>query len=145
MQKFLSGLILLAFTAGLGCQEDNDRLPVYPAHGKVTVNGQPAEGARVVFYPSVTEVDGLPMPTPAANTEVGGIYHLESYESRDGAPVGEYSVSVVWLEPPPPNAEQLGVYEQKDRLKNRYSDPKKSGLSATVEAGGGELPSFDLK
>lgn len=131
--------------ATVGCGKKSDRVDVVRVQGKVLVNGQPADGARVVFYPQVTEVDGLPMPTPSANTDASGVYHLESYEPQDGAPVGEYSVTVVWPEPPPPNAEALGVYDQKDRLKNRFTTPTKSGLTATVPNGGGEIPPFDLK
>jgi hypothetical protein len=139
----ICGFIVCAVTCG--CGEKSDRIVVYPVHGKVLVNGQPAVNARVVFYPKVNEVDGIPMPAPAANANADGVYRLESYEQNDGAPAGEYTVTVSWPEPPPENAELLGVYEQKDRLRNRYSDPAKSGITATVEEGGGEIPPFDLK
>jgi hypothetical protein len=145
MQKFwlVFGSVICAFASG--CGEKSDRIEVYPAHGKVVVNGQPVDGARVVYYPIIAEVDGMRTPTPAATTDAAGEYHLESYDPEDGAPAGEYSVTVVWPEPPPPNAEALGVYDQKDRLRDRYSDPAKSGLTATVPDGGGELPLLDLK
>src|SRR5688572_16419022 len=106
----LSAVCALVCILALGCGVKSDRIEVFPAQGKVLVNGQPADGARVVFYPKVAEVDGLQMPTPAATTDAAGEYHLESYDPEDGAPAGEYSVTVVWPEPPPPNAEELGVY-----------------------------------
>jgi hypothetical protein len=128
-----------------GCGEKSDRIEVFPSHGKILVNGQPADGARVVFYPKVTEIDGKPAPSPAATTDAAGEYHLESYDPEDGAPAGEYSVTVVWPEPPPPNAEALGTFDLKDRLSSRFADPTKSGLTAKIEDGGGEIPTFDLK
>jgi hypothetical protein len=109
----------------------------------VLVNGQPAEGARVVFYPTTAEVDGKKMPTPAASTDASGSYHLDSYESGDGAPAGDYKVTVVWPEPTPPNAQ--GIFEAKDRLWGRYSNAENSKLTAKVEEGGGEILPFDLK
>jgi hypothetical protein len=135
----------LTFIIVVGCSKDDGRIDVYPTSGKVLVNGQAAHGARVVYYPKVAEADGLRMPTPAATTDSAGVYHLESYDSQDGAPAGEYIVTVVWPEPPPPNAEALGVYEQKDRLQERFADPAKSGLTATVPEGGGELPPLELE
>jgi hypothetical protein len=67
---------------------------------------------------------------------------LSSYEPDDGAPAGEFKVTVVWQEPPPPNA--VGVFAQKDRLRGRYTNPQTSTLTARVEQGGGELPPFQL-
>jgi hypothetical protein len=145
LQKFSWMSCCLLFVIAIGCGEKSDRIEVFPAHGKVTFNGQPVDGARVVYYPKVAEVDGLKMPTPAATTDAAGEYDLESYDPADGAPSGEYTVTVVWPEPPPPNAEELGVYDQKDRLQNRFADQAKSGLTATVPEGGGELPPLDLK
>jgi hypothetical protein len=145
MQRFSSVCGLAVCFLAWGCGEKSDRVEVFPVHGKVVANGQPADQARVVFYPKVADVDGMPMPTPAATTNASGEYRLESYEPEDGAPAGEYSVTVTWPEPPPPNAEELGVYDQKDRLRGRYNDPSKSGLTAKVEDGGGEIPAFELK
>lgn len=145
MQRFTSVCSLaVCFFAG-GCGEKTDRVEVFPVHGKVVANGQPAEGARVVFYPKVKEVGGMPMPAPAATTDASGEYRLESYDPEDGAPAGDYVVTVVWPEPPPPNAKELGVYDQKDRLRGRYVDPAKSGLTANVPDGGGEISPFELK
>jgi hypothetical protein len=68
---------------------------------------------------------------------------LRSYEPDDGAPAGEFKVTVVWPESPPPNAS--GVFEVRDRLRGRYANPKTTELTATVEEGGGALPPFELQ
>jgi hypothetical protein len=83
------------------------------------------------------------LPVPAGEANDAGEYKLQSFVPEDGAPEGEYKVTVVWPEPPPANA--MGIFEQKDRLAGRYSNPEKSGLTARVESGGGEIPPFDLQ
>jgi hypothetical protein len=128
-----------------GCSETDDgRLQVYPVSGKVTVNGQPVEGAEVVFYGATPDLTGPGTPAPVGTTDANGEFRLRSYDPEDGAPAGKFNVTVIWREPIPPNADRE-MYQPKDRLQGRYSDPKKSGLTATVEEGGGELPPFELK
>jgi hypothetical protein len=136
-------LIALLTCAALGCGADDDRVDVYPVSGKVLVEGQPAEGADVVFYPTIPTVDGMKLPGPAGTTDAGGVYRLRSYEPDDGAPAGEFKVTVVWPAAPPPNA--TGVFQFKDRLGGRYANPDKSGLKITVPEGGGELAAIELK
>jgi hypothetical protein len=119
-------------------------MQVYPASGQVTVNGQPAAGAQVAFYGATPELTGPGTPAPAATTDENGEYRLRSYDPEDGAPAGEFKVTVVWPEPIPPNVDQE-MYRPKDRLKGRYSHPDKSGLKMTVPEGGGELPPIELK
>lgn len=127
----------------LGCGPDDGRVRVYSVNGKVLVNGQPAEGARVVFYPTTPAEPGQKVPTPSATTDASGEYRLDSYEVEDGAPAGEFKVTVVWPEPPPANA--TGEFDLKDRLRGRYSNPQTTQLTATVEEGGGEIPAFELQ
>ncbi len=143
LRTLVCGYAPLLCIALAGCGKDDGRIEVFPTQGKVLVNGQPADGARVVFYPEAPEVDFKKMPTPAATTDASGQYQLESYKPKDGAPAGNYKVTVVWLEPPPPNAQ--GIFDQKDRLGGRFASPDSSKLTATVEDGGGEIPPFELK
>src|SRR4051794_28205039 len=43
----------LAMAAWLvGCSEGEDRVPVYPVEGKVSVAGEVPEGALIVLYPA---------------------------------------------------------------------------------------------
>jgi hypothetical protein len=130
--------------AVVGCSKDNDgRMQVYPVSGKVTVKGQPVEGARVVFYGATADLTGPGTIVPVGVTDANGAFQLRSYEPEDGSPAGEFKVTVIWPERIPPNVDQE-MYKPKDRLRGRYSDPQKSGLTATVPEGGGELPPFEL-
>ena len=135
-----AGCILFAV---IGCSADNDEVDVYPVTGKVLVGGQPAEGAIVTFYSATEELRERKVPPPTGTVDVNGAFHLSSYEPDDGAPAGEFKVTVVWFEPPPPNA--VGVFSQQDRLRGRYTNPQTSTLTAHVEQGGGALPPFQLQ
>ena len=141
-------LFLTIIAVGLafvpGCGKDDGHIKVYPVQGKVLVAGAPAEGARVVFYPASDDLKKPGMPVPEGTTDAQGAFKLRSYKPGDGAPVGEFKVTVHWPEPIPPNVDEEMV-EPKDRLGKRYVDPQKSGLTAKVEQGGGEIPSFELK
>jgi hypothetical protein len=127
----------------LGCGADDGGPKTYPTQGKVLVNGQPAEGAKVTFYSSSPEVDGKKVPPPSGTADASGVFHLETYKPEDGAPAGDYKVTVVWLEAPKPNAQ--GIFDLKDRLQGRYSSAEKSTLNAQIPQGGGEIPPFELK
>jgi hypothetical protein len=63
-----------------------------------------------------------------------------SFEPDDGAPAGDYQVTIIF-----PmnryNKNQSGI----DRLKGKFSDPKTSGLTATIEPKANELKPFNLK
>ena len=138
----LSGAILICGMC-LGCGASDGKIKVYPVSGKVLVKGQPAAGARVVFYPTVDEIDGKKLPTPGGEADESGEYRLESYTSKDGAPAGDYKVGITWLAPPPPNA--TGIFDQKDRLAGRFSNPQSSKRTAHIEKGGAEVPPFELQ
>jgi hypothetical protein len=71
------------------------------------------------------------------------MFRLRSYSPDDGAPAGEFKVTVVWPAAPPPNA--TGVFQLKDRLGGRYANPETSKLTARVEPGGGEIAPFELQ
>jgi hypothetical protein len=139
-------LFALAFAGSAGCGKNDGRVEVYPVSGKVLSRGAPAEGAEVTFYPVAQELKKPGMPIPSAFVGSTGTFHLRSYDPEDGAPAGEYNVTVFWPAPRAANAphesESLGG---KDRLGERYMDPLKSGLKATVPEGGAELPPFEVE
>ncbi len=136
-------LTCCALLASPGCSGGDGRVTVYPAHGKVLVKGQAAEGATVTFYPAAAGEAAVAMPVPTATTDAIGEFQLRSFEGNDGAPVGEFNVTVVWPAPPPPNA--TGIFDLKDRLGGRYANPQTSKLTAQVAEGGGEIPPFELQ
>ena len=116
----------------------------YPVRGQVLVGGKPAVGATVVFHPA-DAADPRAL-RPAGVVQEDGSFTLRSYDPQtcptpmDGAPAGEYLVTVNWL--PPDYAEYRNVLP--DKLNGRYVDPKTSGLRATVKPEPNDLPPFRL-
>lgn len=145
MRNLLVYSATLVSLCGVGCGADDGRPKVFPVHGKVLVNGQPADGAKVTFFPVSVEAKSgtAKLPPPSGTVDVSGMFHLETFKPEDGAPAGDYRVTVVWLEAPPANAQ--GIFNQKDRLQGRFANPEKSTLKAQVPDGGGEIPPFELK
>jgi hypothetical protein len=131
----LLGLALLLVPA---CRERRyDPVPLYPVRGKVLFNGQPAPGAEVRFHPVTPSEKGI--FSPAGRVEADGSFALTTYENKDGAPPGEYTVTVRW--------DEVSYAEGTlpDRLKGRYSDPKKSQWRVRVREGANDLEPFHIK
>lgn len=142
-RKRLLAAVVVALAIIPACGKSNGRVKVYPSQGKVLVHGAPAEGATVIFYPAGTApTPGA--PAPQGTTDSQGVFKLSAYAPGDGAPEGEFKVSIIWPAPLPPGVRE-SAEGSKDRLGGRYSDPQKSQLTAKVEKGGGEIPPFDLK
>jgi len=89
--------------AGLGLSGcgSGDQLPVYPVKGEVRLDGEPTDGAFLVFHPvagAATEGDkktGDPIK-PKAVVKSDGSFQLTTYDTGDGAPKGDYAVTVEW-------------------------------------------------
>jgi hypothetical protein len=137
---FLLGAVALA-----GC--GNDRLALYDVTGKVLVDGQPAEGAIVIFCP-VDASEQLANLRPAGKASAVGDFELTTYDPADGAPAGQYKVLVKWPSATPvaqrrddrPGAANAGP----DRLKGKYYNIDSTPLAATIEEQSNELAPFEL-
>jgi hypothetical protein len=123
----LIGLSLLALVGGCG---QSGRKAVYPVQGQVRAAGdQPAEGALVIFHP-LGEAAG-DSTKPLAYVKSDGSFHLTTYTQDDGAPEGEYAITIEWHSP---NANPFaGKKETPDLLDGRYKDPAASKIHFTVE------------
>jgi hypothetical protein len=121
------------------------RPPCYSVHGEVFVlqgnDRIPAAGAVVVFHPTAAASGDVPRPT--AHVGEDGKFTLTTYAKDDGAPAGDYSITVEWIppRPPPPHRpKQVG-----DRLKGRYSDHRNSQIVYSVEKKENNMPPIELK
>src|SRR4051794_13689578 len=99
--------------------------PPFPVSGQVLLNGQPAKGLRVTFFHSGDW--GVRAIVPQAWTEDDGRFELATYGVKDGAPAGDYRVTVEWP------AYHRGKNWGPDKLGGKYADADKSGLTAHVE------------
>ncbi|MCI0463581.1 MAG: hypothetical protein L0Z62_42135 [Gemmataceae bacterium] len=117
---------------------------VYPVKGKVLVNGQPA--GDCLIYLNRTFDDNHPRRvTPYAVTDENGAFQITSYITQDGAPEGEYVVTIEWRE-------RSGLlknnYEGIDRLDGAYAKVEKTKPRPEFVVKVGrqplELPPFNL-
>jgi hypothetical protein len=133
----LRTVLLAAILFAVGCGSGGPKL--YSVRGKLLINGQPAEGAKVAFYPKTPFAKTM---VPLGVTKADGTFVLGTNEAEDGAPAGEYEVSVTWPESRPGPRWREGP----DRLNRKYANPKTSSITATVEAkSGNEIPPFNLQ
>ncbi len=137
-----SVLIVMAtlLVVATGCSR-TDRLTVVPAAGKVMLKRRdgklvPMDGAHVVFVPLAGE--GRFQAFPAAHAGADGSFRLGTFGTDDGAPEGEYVVTLEWKERYTPKYDAMGrgeVERGPDKLNGAYADRNKSPLRATVTAG----------
>ena len=126
------GRLLLFVVTSLLCAScsRNDRANLSPVRGQVFVaRDEPAAGALVVFHP--VAADHETRLKPLAYVDEQGNFELTTYDQGDGAPSGEYVITVEWRERPatPFSPDKEG----KDRFRGKYADPKSSEFRFTVD------------
>jgi hypothetical protein len=107
--------------------------------------GQPATGAVVVLHPTLGD-DKLQKLRPYGTVDSAGVYTLNCYGQGDGAPAGEYLVTVTWEvgESSSGSEDPEAAPIVPDRLGGKYCDPQQSELKAVVSPGTTEIPEFTL-
>ena len=138
-----SRFLLLALAGGvalglIACHR-SDREAVHPVAGKVFCKGKPAEGATVTFV----RRDQNERKTPPPGGQVGrdGSFRLSTYASYDGAPAGDYVVTIIY---PSPERRENDENAGPDLLQGRYADPNTTSLAAEVKEGANDLEPFQL-
>lgn len=144
-RRFLAWIASLATISLLGCSGGSE-IPLYPARGKLTVGGQPAEGALITLIPD----GGLePDIRPAGRVDAAGRYDIKTYDpdtqdTKEGARAGKYIALITWVPDPTESNLEEGI---RDRLGNRYRQT--SAFRFEVKEGSPdfypiELPKSDL-
>lgn len=122
----------------VGCGH-SDRAAVYPAEGRVVWNGQPLAGAQVVLYPQ-GQSDAKTVPA-RAQTDSEGRFRLSTYGTADGAPEGEYAVTVVHYRV---RQQDGGSVPGPNVLPAKYASPKTTDLRVQIAKGTNTLPTLAL-
>jgi len=111
-----------------------DRKPTHPVRGKVLLGGATVAGAHVVLYRS--EDGGKKLSyTGDAVTEADGAFTISTYEANDGAPAGDYAVTVVQRDPAYDASGKPGP----NRLPAKYAAAKTTDVRVQVRAGANEF------
>jgi hypothetical protein len=116
--------MMLMLISGCGGPEGGEVLSTVTASGTLSVKGQPLDK--------------------------DGKFVLGTNKEGDGAPPGDYSVSVLYVGPPSTNPND-GINEfstpppPKFKINRKYNDPKLSGLTATIPTSGTSELKIDLQ
>lgn len=132
------GVCALAFTM-TGCSGKGDHLPVNHVKGTLFINDKPAPGAKVVLHPW-SNPSFPPGLRPSAEVGADGSFEISTYGTGDGAPAGDYIITVSW---PMPKDDPQDEFPP-DRLKNAYSDPRSAKFRAQIKPGENELPPLKI-
>jgi hypothetical protein len=130
-------LCLLLCMLGCGGRRPTPNPAVYPARGKIFLDGAAVRYGRVCLTPK----DPGRGVRCWGNIGPDGVFVLRTFMEEDGAAPGEY---VVWVEPYSPaiNGPASG---KPSIIPARYQDVQTSGLTLTVGEDGDELPPLQLK
>lgn len=135
-----SPVFLTCLTIVAGCSRDAGP-KCFPVYGSVTYDGQPLAEAMIVFHPLDGETSHT--PRPLAYTDSDGNFDLTTIAPGDGAPAGNYAITVEWRELKQ-DGDEL-VRDGRNLLPDRYRDPKTSGFRCVVAEGENEVPTLELK
>lgn len=137
-----AGLML----AAAGCEQPKvaNRRPVVPVRGAALFKGKPAAGAILSFHP-LNDV-GPMTARPRSTVGSDGVFELTTYATNDGAPKGEYIITIYW---PDPSKRPLNEDEDQDELppdllNGRFAVKGKSVLRARIGDNPVEFAPIDL-
>lgn len=136
-------VVLLLLAAGMaGCSNDG-QVPVYPVSGRVGVEGESPAGALLVFHPqSAPQKPGVEIPKPVGRVQSDGTFKLTTYSENDGAPAGDYSVTVEWR----PLVKQDGDMKAGPNvIGDEYGKPESTPLHVNVGTSSKSLDPIELK
>lgn len=134
----------------VGCSSepvDSIDKPLIPATGKISYRGKPIPNARITFHPveslnpaagapppATSGNDGTPPPlvrTPFAVVKEDGTFELSTLKPGDGAPEGEYAVTVSWTGDKPTVSDS----DMPEKLPLKFQNPALSGVRTRVSKG----------
>lgn len=120
-----------------------------PVSGTVTYQGEPVEGAMVMFIP---EGDWR---AASGRADADGRFHLSTLAPSDGAMVGSYKVTISKTEvsasresdeaPPPSRNPEWPPITATELVPVKYKRPETSGLEVEVTSNGENDFSFELE
>ena len=123
--------------------------PVHPVRGTVLLDGKPFARATVIFQPAAPQGKSPEDPASAsrvAETDDQGRFALSTYQADDGAPAGEYVVTV--NSAPPASVEDTDgnppTAPRPTARLAKYAVPSTSPLKYTVKDGENQFE-IDIK
>lgn len=132
--QLLSIVGLACVAGGAGCDQGPS---LYPVRGHLIIGGQLAGNASIALHwrskgSAPASPGGIPY-CPVAMTGPDGSFSVMTLLQNDGAPPGEYAVTLHWPDASVPFDEcECPDPKLHDRLRGLYSDPKTSPLVVKI-------------
>lgn len=128
MKSSLQFCVMIAACAG--CAPSAPELqPVVPAILRVTIDGKAAVDARITLHPISELESNAVVARPRGIVGSDGTVQLTTYYTHDGAPEGDYKITITWPSAPSLRAEDAPA---PDRLKGRFNNPALSTLRVAI-------------
>lgn len=141
-----SGGLLLLLPAVTGCGGSEFQLA--PVSGKVTLDGTPLAGAKVLLLPQADSADGMAGPTSNGLTDENGQYTVKTVSRSPipGAVVGTHRVAISTLKTEPDPNDPLGsdIVHRPERIPSPYNNLRHTPLRLEVPPEGTDQANFDL-
>jgi hypothetical protein len=140
------GLPLLLVLGGVTLPSCSGSGGLHAVRGKILYKNEPIKGAVVFFHPRGNA--DINAQHPSGVTGEDGSFTLMT-SNKNGAPIGDYTVTVVWNEPVEASKKIVmnpdDIPPPKDLLGGRYANQANSKLTATVKSGDNVLEPFRLE
>jgi hypothetical protein len=133
---FIAALTLPVFGCG---RSDKNPVAVHPVQGAIQFRGKPTEGAFVSLHPKKA-IEGV--PTPRATVAKDGTFTVSTYDGNDGAPEGDYVITVQWY-----RAVRVGndLVGGPNVLPAKYASAQTSDVQIRIAAGENQLKPIQLR
>lgn len=137
-RRALWSALLAATLLPIGCGGES-RIAVHPVQGRIVDGGQPLVGAMVVFHPTDVTLAEL---SPRGTTDADGRFVLTTFDTADGAPAGDYVITVLKFETVEgPN----GIEPGPNVLDRSLADRTASPFRFTVAPGPNTVPDYEVR
>lgn len=124
-----------------GCNGGKDKL--YPVRGKLMFKNEPMAGAIVYFHLEGSR--DVNKQVPYGTADANGEFQLMTYPAGEGAPAGEYVVTIIWPGKATGGRETGGRSEEApDRLNKKYATPGPQSPKVTVRPEPNQLQTINL-
>ena len=133
-----AGLLVLAWCGLSFGKRDVDRIEVHPAQGRVQFGDAIPEGALLTLHPLSPALSIRPKATVRAD----GTFQISTYGASDGAPEGDYRVTIVWHQLVEVDGEPTAG---PNLLPPSYSQPGTTDLRVSVKPGTNELSPLQIR
>jgi hypothetical protein len=127
----------LCVCALLGCVDGHEK--TYPVSGSLLVNDAPAPRAQIVFHPVGEDTKGKVKPVAVVGED--GAFKVTTFMTNDGAPVGDYMVTIVWPKYETVQGEEV---EGEDTLRGQYNEPRSPFLKLSIKPKENRIPPIKL-